>query len=46
MLHLPASVYMNLPGTLGSNWLWRMSAQALTPELAQVKRMNVSAKRA
>lgn len=47
VLHLPASARMNLPGTLGSNWLWRMSAQALTPELARkLKELNVHAKRA
>ena len=47
VLHLPASARMNLPGTLGSNWLWRMSAQALTPELARkLKELNVRAKRA
>ncbi|MBQ6376044.1 MAG: 4-alpha-glucanotransferase [Lachnospiraceae bacterium] len=33
-LGLDNSARINHPSTLGKNWLWRMSADALTPELA------------
>lgn len=34
ILRLDGSARMNLPGTLGGNWAWRMLPQALTPALA------------
>lgn len=34
-LDLGGEARMNLPGTLGGNWLWRMRDGALTPELAR-----------
>ncbi|MBQ7305793.1 MAG: 4-alpha-glucanotransferase [Clostridia bacterium] len=35
ILHLPGSARMNLPGTIGGNWLWRMLPGAATQEIAQ-----------
>ena len=35
ILELPASARMNAPGTVGSNWQWRMKPDALTKELAK-----------
>ena len=34
ILGLDNSARMNLPGTIGGNWLWRMDPDALTDELA------------
>ena len=34
-LELGAEARMNTPGKLGGNWLWRMKADALTPELSR-----------
>lgn len=37
---------MNRPGTIGSNWLWRMAPGAATPELAQrLRRENEATNR-
>lgn len=35
ILHLPGSARMNMPGTIGGNWLWRMLPGAATQALAQ-----------
>lgn len=35
ILHLPGTARMNMPGTIGGNWLWRMLPGAATPALAQ-----------
>lgn len=35
LLCLPGSARMNLPGTLGGNWLWRMLPDALNDQLSQ-----------
>lgn len=41
ILHLPGTARMNLPGTIGGNWLWRMLPGAATPELARhLREMN------
>ncbi len=34
-LELPSSARINVPGTLGGNWQWRLSADDLTTELAE-----------
>ena len=34
-LELGADCRMNTPGTLGLNWQWRVTSDALTPELAE-----------
>ncbi len=34
ILGLDGDARMNLPGTTGNNWLWRMKANSLTPELS------------
>jgi len=34
VLGLDGSARMNLPGTIGGNWLWRMKPDALSPELS------------
>lgn len=33
LLHLDESARMNIPSTLGGNWVWRMEAQALTADV-------------
>lgn len=33
LLELDGSARMNLPNTLGGNWVWRMTADQLTPEV-------------
>ncbi|CRH94620.1 4-alpha-glucanotransferase [Chlamydia trachomatis] len=33
LLDLDASTRMNLPNTLGGNWVWRMTADQLTPAI-------------
>jgi 4-alpha-glucanotransferase len=35
ILGLGSEARMNIPSTLGGNWVWRMDADALTDELAQ-----------
>ena len=41
VLHLPGSCRMNLPGTIGGNWLWRMLPGAASPEIAaHLKQLN------
>ncbi|MDI9519735.1 MAG: 4-alpha-glucanotransferase, partial [Bacillota bacterium] len=35
ILHLDGSARMNLPGTVGGNWLWRMKPDAITPKLTK-----------
>ena len=35
VLGLGADARMNLPGTIGGNWLWRMKPGAATPEIAE-----------
>lgn len=35
ILRLPGTARMNLPGTVGGNWLWRMKPGATTPKLAK-----------
>jgi 4-alpha-glucanotransferase len=34
LLGLGTEARMNMPSTLGTNWLWRMRRGALTPEIA------------
>ena len=34
ILGLDGSARMNLPGTIGGNWVWRMLPGAATPEVA------------
>jgi len=42
ILRLPQSARMNLPGSLGGNWLWRMKPGAATKKLAAwLKGLNV-----
>ena len=46
ILRLPASARMNLPGTLGGNWKWRMKPDAASKKLArQLLEMNRMADR-
>ncbi len=41
LLHLPEDARMNLPGTIGTNWLWRMKPGALSKKLAaKLRAMN------
>ncbi|HSW40286.1 MAG TPA: 4-alpha-glucanotransferase, partial [Acidobacteriota bacterium] len=35
VLGLGSEARMNVPSTVGNNWMWRMSGDALTPELAR-----------
>lgn len=35
ILRLDGSARMNLPGTVGGNWLWRMKPDAITPKLTK-----------
>ncbi len=35
VLRLPADARMNIPGTLGGNWLWRMQDGAINPDTAR-----------
>ncbi len=47
ILRLPEEARMNLPGTIGSNWLWRMKPGAAGKKLAaQLREMNRAAGRA
>lgn len=46
ILRLPEEARMNLPGTIGKNWLWRMKPGAISPQLArQLRQMNEDAGR-
>ena len=46
ILHLPESARMNLPGTVGGNWLWRMKPGVTTKKLARkLRQMNEAAGR-
>ncbi len=46
ILRLPQSARMNLPGTIGGNWLWRMKPGALSGKLAKrLRAMNAEAGR-
>ena len=46
ILRLPESARMNLPGTIGSNWLWRMMPGAASKKLAsKLRAMNLAAGR-
>ena len=46
VLHLGGEARMNLPGSTGGNWAWRMKPGAANDELAQhLYEMNVKAKR-
>lgn len=41
VLHLGSEARMNLPGTIGGNWAWRMAPDAATDELARhLREMN------
>ena len=41
ILGLDNSARMNLPGTVGGNWLWRMKPGADTPEIAaNLRKLN------
>ncbi|MBE5803136.1 MAG: 4-alpha-glucanotransferase [Clostridiales bacterium] len=41
VLHLDGRARMNLPGTIGGNWLWRMLPGAASPETArQLRKLN------
>ncbi len=45
-LRLPETARMNLPGTLGGNWMWRMRPGAATAKLArELRKMNEEAGR-
>jgi len=42
ILRLDGSARMNLPGTLGGNWVWRMRPDAVNPCLsAGLRALNV-----
>jgi 4-alpha-glucanotransferase len=42
LLGLGTEARMNMPSTLGTNWLWRMKRNALTPEIsARLREMSV-----
>ncbi len=46
ILHLGGEARMNLPGSPGGNWAWRMKPGAASPALAQhLKEMNTAARR-
>ena len=46
VLHLDGKARMNLPGTTGGNWAWRMKPGAASPDLAAtLKAMNITANR-
>lgn len=46
ILRLPEEARMNLPGTIGTNWLWRMKPGAATRKLAaKLREMNMAAGR-
>ena len=41
VLHLGTEARMNLPGTIGGNWAWRMKPGAATEEVARhLREMN------
>ena len=41
LLGLGGEARMNLPGTVGGNWLWRMRSDAFTPQLiARIHKLN------
>ena len=46
ILRLPEEDRMNLPGTIGTIWLWRMKPGAATRKLAaKLREMNMAAGR-
>ena len=46
LLKLPGDARMNLPGTLGGNWLWRMEEGAATEDVVRrLKQLNQQTKR-
>lgn len=41
VLHLGSEARMNLPGTIGGNWAWRMKPGAATEDVARhLREMN------
>ena len=46
LLGLGKEARMNIPSTLGGNWVWRITSDALTQELAdKLKTMSVNSGR-
>jgi 4-alpha-glucanotransferase len=41
ILGLDDEARLNMPGSTGSNWLWRMTKEALSPEIEHMLREMV-----